>query len=157
MENIIGLRYTTRIINFHRHESGFDAVCKSTVNLAFLRLQPKITRMQKIQQGTKNEVKWKEARQCQTKKWLIVINRFFVWRRLASFHLPSFLVPCWIFCILVILGWSPKKARLTVDLHTASKPFWWRWQLMSLVVYLSPSLFSIEFARIFSSSKFDKR
>ena len=57
---------------------------------------------------------------------LSMINHCFVWRCLASFHLPSFLVPCWIFCILVILGWSLKKARLTVDLHTASKPFWWR-------------------------------
>ena len=59
----------------HCHQNGFDAVCKSTVNLAFLRLQPKITRIQKIQQGTKNEGKWKEARQPQTKQWLIMVNR----------------------------------------------------------------------------------
>ena len=59
----------------HCHHNGFDAVCRSTVNLAFLRLQPKITRIQKIQQGTKNEGKWKEARQLQTKKWLIMLNR----------------------------------------------------------------------------------
>ena len=54
MENILGLLYTTYLINFHLHHKDFDAVCKSTVNLAFLRLQPKRTRIQKIQQGTKN-------------------------------------------------------------------------------------------------------
>ena len=63
MENKIGLCYTTNIINYHRHHKGFNAVCKSTVNLTFLRLQPKITRIQKFQQCTKNEGKWKEARQ----------------------------------------------------------------------------------------------
>ena len=55
MENKLGLRYTTHLINCHRHHNGFDAVCKSTVNLTFLRLQPKI--IQKIQQVTKNEGK----------------------------------------------------------------------------------------------------
>ena len=54
MENRLGFRYTTHLINFHCRYNGFDAVCKSTVNLAFLRLQPKITRIQTIQQGTKN-------------------------------------------------------------------------------------------------------
>ena len=57
MENRLGLRYKTKLINCHRHQNGFDAVCRSTVNLAFLRLQPKITRIQKIQQGAKNEGK----------------------------------------------------------------------------------------------------
>ena len=75
MENRLGLRYTTHLINCHRHQNGFDAMCKSTVNLAFLRLQPKITRIQKIQQGTKNEGKWEESRQRQTKQWLIILNR----------------------------------------------------------------------------------
>ena len=62
MENRLGLRYTTQLINYHRYRNDFDAVCKYTVHLAFLRLQPKIKRIQKIQQGTKNEGKWKEAR-----------------------------------------------------------------------------------------------
>ena len=75
MENRLGLRYTTHLINCHRHHKGFDAVCMSAVNIAFLRLQPKITRIQKIQQGTKNEGKWKEARQRQTKQWFIMLNR----------------------------------------------------------------------------------
>ena len=75
MENRLGITYTTKLLNCHRHQKGFDAVCKSTVNLAFLRLQPKITRVQKIKQGTKNEGKRKEARQRQTKKWLIMLNR----------------------------------------------------------------------------------
>ena len=75
MENRLGISYTTKLLNCHRYRNGFDAVCRSTVNLAFLRLQPKITRIQKIQQGMNNEVKWKEARQRQTKQWLIMLNR----------------------------------------------------------------------------------
>ena len=76
MENRLGLRYTTNTINCRRHHNGFDAVCKSTFNLAFLILQPKITRIQKIQQGTKNEINPKETGQRQTKQWLIMLNRF---------------------------------------------------------------------------------
>ena len=75
IENRLGLHYTTLIINFHSHHKGFNAVCNSTVDLDFLIIQPKITRIQKIQQGTKNEGKRKEARQRQTKQWLIVLNR----------------------------------------------------------------------------------
>ena len=73
-EKRLGIRYTNQLINCHCYQNGFYAVCKSTVNLAFLILQPKITRIQKIQQVTKNEGKWKEARQLQTKQWLIMIN-----------------------------------------------------------------------------------
>ena len=68
MENRLGLRCTTKLINCHRHQNGFDAVCRSTVNLAFLRLQPKIARIEKIHLGTKNKGKWREARQRQTKQ-----------------------------------------------------------------------------------------
>ena len=50
----LGLRYTTLLVNFHRQTHGDNAVCRSTVNLAFRRLQPKITKIQKIQQATKN-------------------------------------------------------------------------------------------------------
>ena len=75
MENRLGLSYTTKLINCYRHQNGFDSVCRSTVNLAFLRLQPKIKRIKKFQQGTKNEGKRKEARQHQTKQWLIMLNR----------------------------------------------------------------------------------
>ena len=67
MENKLVLRYTTHLFKFRLHHKGFNAVCKSTVNLTFLRLQPKRTRIQKIQQGTKNEGKWKESRNPQTK------------------------------------------------------------------------------------------
>ena len=74
MEKRLGLSYTTQLINCHRHRNSFDVVCRYTVNLAFLRLQPKITRIQKIQQGTKNEGKRKESRQRQTKQWLIMLN-----------------------------------------------------------------------------------
>ena len=74
MKNRLGITYTTKLLNCHRHQNGVDAVCRYTVNLAFLRLAPKITRIQKIQQGMKNDGKWKEARQFQTKQWLIMIN-----------------------------------------------------------------------------------
>ena len=74
-ENRLGITYTTKLINCHRQQNGIDAVYRSTVNSAFLRLAPKITRIQKIQQGTKNEGKRKEARQRQTKQWLIMLNR----------------------------------------------------------------------------------
>ena len=63
MENKLGLRYTTHLTNCHHYRNGFDAVFRSTVDLNFLRLQPKITRIQKIQQVTKKYSKWKEARQ----------------------------------------------------------------------------------------------
>ena len=75
MENRIGLRYTTLLVNCHRQTHGDNAVSKSTVNLAFRRLQPKITKIEKIQQGTKNEVKWKETSYRQVKQWLIVLDR----------------------------------------------------------------------------------
>ena len=75
MENRLGLCYTTHLINCHRHLNGFYAVCKYTVNIACLRLQPRITRIQKIQQGTKNEGKRKEARQHKIKQWFIMPNR----------------------------------------------------------------------------------
>ena len=68
MKKRLGITYTTKLINCHRHQNGVDALCRSTVNLAFLRLAPKIARIQKIQQSTKNEGKWKEARQRQTKQ-----------------------------------------------------------------------------------------
>ena len=68
MEKKLGLRYTTHLIKFHRNLKGFNEVIKSTVNLAFLRLPTKRTRIQKIQQGTKNEGNWKEAIHHQTKQ-----------------------------------------------------------------------------------------
>ena len=59
MQNLLRLRYTTLIISFHCQTHGDDSVCRSTVNLDFERLQPKITKVQKIQQGKKNKVNWK--------------------------------------------------------------------------------------------------
>ena len=76
MENKLCLRYKTHIINFHRHHKVLNAVCKSTMNLAFLILQPKITRIKKIKQVTKNEVKWKESRQRETKNGLLCSTDF---------------------------------------------------------------------------------
>ena len=50
----LGLRYTTLLINCHPQTHGDNEVCRSTVNLAYRRIQPKITKIQRIQQGTKN-------------------------------------------------------------------------------------------------------
>ena len=55
MQNRLVLCYTTLFINFHCQKHGDNEVSSSTVNLAFRRLQPKITEIQKIQQGTNNE------------------------------------------------------------------------------------------------------
>ena len=68
MENRLDIAYTTKLLNCYCHQYVVDAVCRSTVNLSFLRLVPTITRIQKIQQGTKNEGKWKKARQLKTKQ-----------------------------------------------------------------------------------------
>ena len=54
MQNRLGLFYTTILINFHRRIHGENAVSMSTINLSFRIFQPKILRIQKIQQGTKN-------------------------------------------------------------------------------------------------------
>ena len=75
MKRRLGLRYTTLLINCHRQTNGDNAVCRSTVNLAYMRLLTKITRVQKIQQGKKNEGKWKEAMYRQVKQWLIILER----------------------------------------------------------------------------------
>ena len=40
MENRLGLRYKTSLINWHQKIQVFDAVCNSTVNLDFQRIQP---------------------------------------------------------------------------------------------------------------------
>ena len=75
MQKLLGLHYTTLLINFHFHTHGDNVVRNYTVNLAFSRIQPKIIINQKIQQGTKNEGNWKEARYRQVKQWLIMLNR----------------------------------------------------------------------------------
>ena len=75
MQNRLGLRYTTLRISFHRHTHRENAVSKSTVNLAFRRLQPQITKNQKIQQGMRNNCKRKESRYQQVKQCLIMLGR----------------------------------------------------------------------------------
>ena len=69
------LGYTNHLIHCYRHHKGFNAVYKSTVNPAFFILQPNRTKIQRIKQGTKKYVKWKEARQHQTKQCPIMLDR----------------------------------------------------------------------------------
>ena len=75
IQNRLSLRYTTLLISCNRQTNGENPVSRSTVNLAFRRLQPKITKNHKIQQGTKNKGKQKESRYRQVKQWLIMLNR----------------------------------------------------------------------------------
>ena len=49
MQNRLGLRYTSLLINCRCQTHGYNAVSSSSVNLDFRRLQPKITKIQKIQ------------------------------------------------------------------------------------------------------------
>ena len=76
MQKRLGLCYTTLLINYHRQTHGDNWVIRSTVNLDFRRLQPEITKTKRIQQGTKNDEKWKKARYRKVKQWLITLNRF---------------------------------------------------------------------------------
>ena len=57
IQNRLGLFYTTLPINFHHQKQCENEVSMSTVNLSFRRLLTKITKVQKIQQGIKIEVK----------------------------------------------------------------------------------------------------
>ena len=63
------------LINCYSHTHGENAVIRFTVNLAFRRTQPKITKIQIIEQGMNIEGNWKEAKYRQVKQWLIMLNR----------------------------------------------------------------------------------
>ena len=54
MQNRLGLCYTTPLLNYHCQTQGDNAVSRSTGDLSFRRLIQKITKIKKIQQGTKN-------------------------------------------------------------------------------------------------------
>ena len=75
MKRRLGLRYTTFLLNCNHQKNSDNAVCRSTIDLSYRRIRPKITSVQKIQQGTKNDGRCKEARYGQVKKWLIMPNR----------------------------------------------------------------------------------
>ena len=45
MQNRLGLRYATLLINCNRQAHGYNSVSKSTFNLDFRRLQPIITKI----------------------------------------------------------------------------------------------------------------
>ena len=62
MKNRIGLLYTALLINCHHQTHGDNAVSSPTVNLAFMIIQPKIKKSQRIQQDTKNEGNQKESK-----------------------------------------------------------------------------------------------
>ena len=54
MQNRLVLCYTMLLINCHLQTHGENAVIRSTYYLAFSRIQPKIKKLQKIVQCTKN-------------------------------------------------------------------------------------------------------
>ena len=59
MERGLGLRYTTLLINCHRQTKVDNAVCSSTVNLAYKILQPRITKIHKYNKEQKIRVSGK--------------------------------------------------------------------------------------------------
>ena len=75
MQNRLGLRNTTILINCHCQTKVGNAVSRSNFNLAFRKILPKLTKIQNIEQGTKNGGKWKETRYQQVKQWLIILDR----------------------------------------------------------------------------------
>ena len=52
MQSRLVFRYTTLFINCHRQTQSDNAVSRYTINLVFWILQPKVTKIHKIQQGT---------------------------------------------------------------------------------------------------------
>ena len=66
MQNRLGHCYTTLLINFHCQTHGDNAVCRSTVNLSFRRLQPKITKFRKYKKIQRMRVSGKRQR---IEKW----------------------------------------------------------------------------------------
>ena len=59
MERRIGLRYTTLLINFHRQTKGDNSVYRSTVNLVYKRLQPRIKKIRKYNKEQRMRVNGK--------------------------------------------------------------------------------------------------
>ena len=45
LQNCLGIQYTTLLIDFHCHTQGYNAVSRSTFNLAFRILLPKVTKI----------------------------------------------------------------------------------------------------------------
>ena len=72
MEENMGFRTTTILINHYRVEEGKIPVSRSAVMNAFDRMDPKINTIMKVCQGDTNNEAWALARKRQTKQLLIM-------------------------------------------------------------------------------------
>ena len=72
MEDNMGFRNTTILINSYRLDEGKIPVSRSAVMNAFDRMDPKLNNIQKVCQGDTNNRAWALARKRQTKQLLIM-------------------------------------------------------------------------------------
>ena len=71
-----GIQYTGRnLTKKHGRPYLLSSSYERNLLANSMQLKPKIEKIQKIQQGTNNEGKWKEERYKQVKQWLIMLNR----------------------------------------------------------------------------------
>ena len=74
MEQHLGFRMTTMLVNEHRREEGKERVGVSAVMTAFYRLSPKITIIEKVQSGGLND-KWMHASYNIAKQMQVMLGR----------------------------------------------------------------------------------
>ena len=74
MEQHVGFRMTTLLVNEHRKEEGKERVSVSAVMSAFYRLQPKVNVLQKLQSGGLNQG-WIDASYNISKQMLIMLGK----------------------------------------------------------------------------------
>ena len=73
MQNRLGFRYTSLLINCNHQTHGENSVIRSTVNLAFRRIQPKITKK------SENTTRYKEKGKVEIGKVLkieVIVNHY---------------------------------------------------------------------------------
>ena len=74
MEQNLGFRNPTIMVNTHRAEEGKSVVCRSCVMNTFHQMGPVITKIKKRNQGNIYQEKWQLARYNQTKQFMIMLG-----------------------------------------------------------------------------------
>ena len=75
MEQGLGFRQTTLMVNQHRREEGMRLVGRSAVQHHFDKMHPAINRISKTCQGNTNNHAWEQARKRQCEQLLIMFGR----------------------------------------------------------------------------------
>ena len=75
MEQGLGFRQTTKMVNQHRRDQGLTLVGRSAVRNHFEKMNPVISRTQKICQGNSNNKGWIDARKRQCEQFCIMFNK----------------------------------------------------------------------------------